>query len=159
LHRAELLFSIYLLLEHNNSEYSRAETALDTYRAGYGHSISPELHEAGARLFCAGRNSSGRSDGRGPLARHRDLPGIDIMAPATDRVCRRPKGAAAMKTTYDAEADALYVRFSETPVVESEEVSDGVVLDFDAEGRIVAIELLDASKHLAAGAKLPTAAE
>jgi uncharacterized protein YuzE len=56
-----------------------------------------------------------------------------------------------MKTTYDAEANALYVRFSETPVVESEEVSNGVVLDFDAEGRIVAIELLDASKHLAAG--------
>jgi uncharacterized protein YuzE len=56
-----------------------------------------------------------------------------------------------MKATYDAEADALYMRFSETPVVESEEVSNGVVLDFDAEGRIVAIELLDASKHLAAG--------
>jgi len=70
-----------------------------------------------------------------------------------------PKGTAAMKTTYDAEADALYVRFSETPVVESEEVSDGVVLDFDAEGRIVAIELIDASKHLAAGADIPTAAE
>ncbi|HXW24093.1 MAG TPA: DUF2283 domain-containing protein [Xanthobacteraceae bacterium] len=64
-----------------------------------------------------------------------------------------------MKTTYDAEADALYVRFSETAVVESEEVSDGVVLDFDAEGRIVAIELLDASKHVAEGAKFPTAAE
>jgi uncharacterized protein YuzE len=64
-----------------------------------------------------------------------------------------------MKTTYDAEADALYVRFSDTPVVESEEVSNGVVLDFDTEGRIVAIELLDASKHLAAGAKFPTAAQ
>lgn len=63
-----------------------------------------------------------------------------------------------MKTTYDPEADALYVRFSETPVVESEEVSAGVVLDLDADGRIVAIEVLDASKHLAAGAKL-TAAE
>ena len=63
-----------------------------------------------------------------------------------------------MKTHYDAEADALYVRFSDTHVVESEEVSDGVVLDFDGEGRIVAIEVLDASKHLAAGAKL-TAAE
>jgi uncharacterized protein YuzE len=60
-----------------------------------------------------------------------------------------------MKTTYDAEADALYVRFSETPVIESEEVSDGVVLDFDADRRIVAIELIDASKHLAAGADLP----
>jgi uncharacterized protein YuzE len=64
-----------------------------------------------------------------------------------------------MKTIYDAEADALYVRFAETPVVESEEVSTGVVLDFDADGRIVAIELLDASKHVAAGAKLITAAE
>jgi uncharacterized protein YuzE len=65
----------------------------------------------------------------------------------------------AMKTSYDAQADALYVRFADTPVVESEEVADGVVLDFDAEGRIVAFEVLDARKHLAAGAKLPTAAE
>ena len=64
-----------------------------------------------------------------------------------------------MKTTYDEEADAVYVRFSEAPVVESEEVSDGVVLDFDAEGRIVAIELLETSKHLAAGSNFPTAAE
>ena len=64
-----------------------------------------------------------------------------------------------MKTLYDAEADALYVRFSEAHVVESEEVSDSVVLDFDGEGRIVAIEVLDASKHLAAGTQLPTAAE
>lgn len=63
-----------------------------------------------------------------------------------------------MKTTYDREADALYVRFSNTSVVESEEVSEGVILDFDADGRIVAIELLDASKHVAAGANL-TAAE
>ena len=59
-----------------------------------------------------------------------------------------------MKTTYDREADALYVRFSNTSVVESEEVSEGVILDFDADGRIVAIELLDASKHVAAGANL-----
>ena len=64
-----------------------------------------------------------------------------------------------MKTTYDAETDALYVRFADSPVLESEEVADGVVLDFDAEGRIVAFELLEARKHLAAGAVLPTAAE
>ncbi|HZN27989.1 MAG TPA: DUF2283 domain-containing protein [Xanthobacteraceae bacterium] len=64
-----------------------------------------------------------------------------------------------MKTLYDAESDALYMRFSDARVVESEEVSEGVVLDYDAEGRIVAIEVLDASKHLAAGAQLPTAAE
>jgi uncharacterized protein YuzE len=64
-----------------------------------------------------------------------------------------------MKTVYDAEADALYVRFADASVVESEEVADGVVLDYDADGRIVAIELLDASRHVAAGAKFPTATE
>jgi uncharacterized protein YuzE len=64
-----------------------------------------------------------------------------------------------MKTIYDPEAEALYVRFSDASIVESEEVADGVVLEFDAEGRIVAIELLDASKHVAAGARFPTAAE
>ena len=64
-----------------------------------------------------------------------------------------------MKTIYDPEADALYVRFAEAAVVESEQVSEGVVLDFDAEGRIVAIEVLDARRHLASGATLPTAAE
>jgi len=64
-----------------------------------------------------------------------------------------------MKTIYDSQSDALYVRFAEAPIVESEEVADGVVLDFDSEGRIVAIELLEASKHVAAGATFPTAAE
>lgn len=64
-----------------------------------------------------------------------------------------------MKTLYDPKSDALYVRFADTSVVESEEVADGVVLDFDADGKIVAIELLDASKHVAAGATFPTAAE
>ena len=64
-----------------------------------------------------------------------------------------------MKTTYDPDADALYIRFADLPVADSEEVSDGVVLDFDAEGKIVGFELLDASKHLSAGARLPSAAE
>jgi uncharacterized protein YuzE len=64
-----------------------------------------------------------------------------------------------MKTLYDPKADALYVRFAETSIVESEEVADGVVLDFDAEGKLVAIEVLDASKHVSAGATFPTAAE
>jgi uncharacterized protein YuzE len=63
-----------------------------------------------------------------------------------------------MRTSYDAEAGALYVRFAEASIGESQEVADGVMIDFDAEGRIVAIELLDASKHLA-GAKFPAAAE
>lgn len=60
----------------------------------------------------------------------------------------------ALSARYDAEADALYVRFAEADVIESEEVRPGIVFDFDSEGRIVAIEVLDASQHLPAGTDL-----
>ncbi len=59
-----------------------------------------------------------------------------------------------MKTSYDPEADALYVRFADADVIESEEVRPGFVLDYDAQGRIVAVEILDVSEHLASGADL-----
>ncbi len=59
-----------------------------------------------------------------------------------------------MKARYDPEADALYIRFTDTPVTESEEVRPGFVLDFDADGRIVSIEILDASECLASVADL-----
>jgi uncharacterized protein YuzE len=57
-----------------------------------------------------------------------------------------------VKSRYDAETDALYLRFTETAIVESEEVRPGSVLD--AEGRIVALEILDATEHLASGTDL-----
>ncbi len=64
-----------------------------------------------------------------------------------------------MKTLYDSEADALYVRFAAAKVVDSEEVAPGVMLDFDEQGRIVGVEVLEARRHLAEGAELPSAAE
>ncbi|GJD94600.1 DUF2283 domain-containing protein [Methylobacterium iners] len=54
-----------------------------------------------------------------------------------------------MKARYDSDADALYMRLADDSVVEREEVRPGIVLDFDAEGRVIAIEILDASQHLA----------
>lgn len=57
-----------------------------------------------------------------------------------------------MKVHYDRAADALHLRFTEDRTVESEEVSPGVVLDFDAEGRLLAIEIMPASRQLAVGA-------
>jgi len=54
-----------------------------------------------------------------------------------------------MKTTYDPKVDALYVTLSQRPTVESEEVSPGVVFDFDEDNRIVGIELLNAKARLA----------
>lgn len=53
-----------------------------------------------------------------------------------------------MKAIYDKETDTLTVVFREDAVEESDEVRPGVVLDYDRDGRLVAIELLDASKHV-----------
>jgi uncharacterized protein YuzE len=53
-----------------------------------------------------------------------------------------------MKTTYDKEANALYVRFSDGKIVETEELRPGLMVDFDKDGRIVAIEMLDARTQL-----------
>lgn len=55
-----------------------------------------------------------------------------------------------MKTHYDPKVDALYVRFSEAKIVESEEVKPGVVFDYDGDGKIVAMEILDVREHMPA---------
>jgi uncharacterized protein YuzE len=52
------------------------------------------------------------------------------------------------KVEYDPEANAAYLRFSFKRIVESEEVSVGIVLDYDDQGRIVGMEVLDARKKL-----------
>lgn len=49
---------------------------------------------------------------------------------------------------YDAEADAAYIRFAPGRVAESEEVSSGIVLDYDDHGHIVGIEVLEARRQL-----------
>ncbi|CAA2099280.1 hypothetical protein MBUL_00067 [Methylobacterium bullatum] len=59
-----------------------------------------------------------------------------------------------MKTSYDARVDALYLGFSDETIVESEEVRPGIIFDLDGEGRVVGIEILDASVHMARGADL-----
>jgi uncharacterized protein YuzE len=47
-----------------------------------------------------------------------------------------------MKLEYDVEADAAYIRFSETPRSRTEEISDVCIVDLDPAGNVVAIELL-----------------
>ena len=54
-----------------------------------------------------------------------------------------------MKVSFDRAGDALYVRFSDEAVAETAEVRPGVMFDYDAKGRIVAFEILDASHNLA----------
>lgn len=53
-----------------------------------------------------------------------------------------------MKVTYDASVDILRILFSETKIAESDEDKPGVILDYAADGSLVGIEILDASKHV-----------
>lgn len=50
-----------------------------------------------------------------------------------------------MKLNYFPETDSLYIDLSEQPSVESREISEGVVLDYDAQGNLVGIDIDNAS--------------
>ncbi len=47
-----------------------------------------------------------------------------------------------MKVKYDAEVDALVIRFSDAKIDESDEDKPGVILDYDRNGNVVKIERL-----------------
>jgi len=52
-----------------------------------------------------------------------------------------------MRITYDQNVDALYIRFKETTVT-TKHLGEGIAADFDADGRLAGIEVLDAAKRL-----------
>ncbi len=51
-----------------------------------------------------------------------------------------------MRITYDADLDALYIRFIETTVT-TEHLAEGFAVDYAEDGRIAGIEILDAKKR------------
>lgn len=53
-----------------------------------------------------------------------------------------------MKVRYDEETDTLTVILRDSPVAESDEARPGVILDYDADGNLVSLELLDASARV-----------
>ncbi len=48
----------------------------------------------------------------------------------------------AMKVHFDEQADAIYVRFDESKIVDSEEVHPGIILDFNERDEVIGIEIL-----------------
>jgi len=54
-----------------------------------------------------------------------------------------------MKIIYDRETDTLTIILADSPVAESDEDKPGVILDYDATGNLVSIEILDASQRIA----------
>jgi uncharacterized protein YuzE len=55
--------------------------------------------------------------------------------------------AKPMRLTVHKNDDALYLRLDDTPIIESEEVSDGIILDYNAEGKVIGIEVLYISQR------------
>ena len=53
-----------------------------------------------------------------------------------------------MKVTYDPDVDVLRILFSHAPINESDEEKPGVILDYDKDGNIVGLEILNASKRM-----------
>jgi len=53
-----------------------------------------------------------------------------------------------MKLNYYPETDSLYIDLSEKTSADSKEISEGVVLDYDAEGNLVGIDIDNASKKV-----------
>jgi uncharacterized protein YuzE len=54
-----------------------------------------------------------------------------------------------MRVIYDPNTDTLSVLFREVPVAESDELREGLIIDYSQDGRIVSLEVLDASEHVA----------
>ena len=52
-----------------------------------------------------------------------------------------------MRIVYDRETDTLTIVFASTPIFESDEDKPGIILDYDADGRLVSLEILDAAKQ------------
>ena len=52
-----------------------------------------------------------------------------------------------MRITYDREVDALYIRFKEATVT-TKHLAEGIAADYDADGRLAGIEILDALQRL-----------
>ena len=54
-----------------------------------------------------------------------------------------------MKLEYDPQADAIYLRLKDAEIASTREVEDNLIVDLDASGRMIGIELLFVSDYLA----------
>lgn len=53
-----------------------------------------------------------------------------------------------MKWRYDQETDSLFIKLRESSYLESEEIAEGFIVDFDAQGNVVALDIQHASEKL-----------
>jgi uncharacterized protein YuzE len=77
------------------------------------------------------------------------------LSPPTKPAKQLSIGGSKMKVNYDREVGVLRILLSERQIVESDETRSDFILDYDAEGNVVGMEILNASKH----AEIPNVCE
>ncbi len=53
-----------------------------------------------------------------------------------------------MKVIYDPDTDTLSLLFRDKPIAESDELKEGLIVDYGRDGKIVSVEILEASQHV-----------
>ncbi len=53
-----------------------------------------------------------------------------------------------MKIVYSKDVDAIYIEFLPGAISESDSISENIIIDYNEEGKIVGIEILNASKYM-----------
>jgi uncharacterized protein YuzE len=53
-----------------------------------------------------------------------------------------------MKVIFDPETDTLSLIFREDKIIESDEIREGIIIDYNKDGKIVSMEILDASEQI-----------
>ncbi|MEB2836843.1 MAG: DUF2283 domain-containing protein [Desulfurococcales archaeon] len=61
-----------------------------------------------------------------------------------------------VKLRYDRVADALYVKLKEGEIADSEEIAEGIIVDYNREGEVVGVEILQFSKRRVGLSRLVT---
>jgi uncharacterized protein YuzE len=56
--------------------------------------------------------------------------------------------AINMRMHYSQDADAIYIRLKEDPIHNTKEVAENIIMDFDAKGNVIGIEILFASERV-----------
>ncbi|PSB11086.1 hypothetical protein C7B61_15585 [filamentous cyanobacterium CCP1] len=54
-----------------------------------------------------------------------------------------------MQAQYDSEVDVLRIIWSDAPIEESDEDQPGIILDYDLDGQVIGVEILNASQRIA----------
>ena len=87
-------------------------------------------------------------DGPGKIEPDRRDPTLVHHVPSRrDGILRRFRQGSSLKLKVDQAADALCLTIDDSPVAESQEVAPGVILDFNARGEVVGVEILGLSKR------------